>query len=93
VAFVPISWDDALDEVAERLTRAAQHYGSETVRLAAQNGVVSETEQHSWADFGDCAIGAEGSVIVELQRLGFPIPVGQHEVIRDLESPVVRDAA
>src|SRR5262249_6648736 len=30
-AFVPISWDDALDEVAERLTRAAQRHGSETV--------------------------------------------------------------
>jgi anaerobic selenocysteine-containing dehydrogenase len=30
-AFVPISWDDALDEVAEELTRAAQRHGSETV--------------------------------------------------------------
>ena len=30
-AFAPISWDDALDEVAERLTRAAQRHGSETV--------------------------------------------------------------
>jgi len=30
-AFRPISWDDALDEVAERFTRAAQRYGSETV--------------------------------------------------------------
>jgi anaerobic selenocysteine-containing dehydrogenase len=30
-AFVPIGWDDALDEVAENLTRAAQRYGSETV--------------------------------------------------------------
>ena len=30
-AFVPISWDEALDEVAEQLTRAAQRYGSETV--------------------------------------------------------------
>jgi anaerobic selenocysteine-containing dehydrogenase len=30
-AFVPISWDAALDEVAEQLTRAAQRYGSETV--------------------------------------------------------------
>jgi anaerobic selenocysteine-containing dehydrogenase len=30
-AFVPISWDDALEEVAEELTRAAQRYGSETV--------------------------------------------------------------
>jgi anaerobic selenocysteine-containing dehydrogenase len=30
-AFAPISWDDALDGVAEGLTRAAQRYGSETV--------------------------------------------------------------
>ncbi len=30
-AFVPISWDDALDEIAERFTHAAQRYGSETV--------------------------------------------------------------
>ena len=30
-AFAPISWDDALDEVAEGLTRAAQRHGSETV--------------------------------------------------------------
>jgi anaerobic selenocysteine-containing dehydrogenase len=30
-AFMPISWDEALDEVAEGLTRAAQRYGSETV--------------------------------------------------------------
>jgi anaerobic selenocysteine-containing dehydrogenase len=30
-AFAPISWDDALDEVAERFTVAAQRYGSETV--------------------------------------------------------------
>jgi len=30
-AFVPISWEDALDEVAEQLTRAAQRYGSEAV--------------------------------------------------------------
>jgi len=30
-AFVPVSWDEALDEVAERLTLAAQRHGSETV--------------------------------------------------------------
>jgi anaerobic selenocysteine-containing dehydrogenase len=29
-AFSPISWDEALDEVAEQLTRRAQGYGSET---------------------------------------------------------------
>jgi len=30
-SFVPISWEEALDEVAEQLTRAAQRYGPETV--------------------------------------------------------------
>jgi anaerobic selenocysteine-containing dehydrogenase len=30
-AFAPIFWDDALDEIAERLTQAAQRFGSETV--------------------------------------------------------------
>jgi anaerobic selenocysteine-containing dehydrogenase len=30
-AFAPISWDDALDVVAEALTRATQRHGSETV--------------------------------------------------------------
>jgi anaerobic selenocysteine-containing dehydrogenase len=30
-AFVPISWKDALDEVAEGLTRAAQRHGTEAV--------------------------------------------------------------
>jgi anaerobic selenocysteine-containing dehydrogenase len=30
-SFAPISWDDALDEIAERLTRAAQRRGAETV--------------------------------------------------------------
>src|SRR5215207_2691026 len=32
-AFAPIAWDAALDEVAERLTRAAQRHGPETVAL------------------------------------------------------------
>ena len=30
-SFVPISWEEALDEIAEMLTRAAQRYGPETV--------------------------------------------------------------
>jgi anaerobic selenocysteine-containing dehydrogenase len=30
-AFEPVSWDAALDEVAEQFIRAAQRYGSETV--------------------------------------------------------------
>lgn len=31
VAFAPISWDEALDEVAEAFTRAAQRHGAEAV--------------------------------------------------------------
>ncbi|HEX4114016.1 MAG TPA: molybdopterin oxidoreductase family protein, partial [Stellaceae bacterium] len=30
-AFAPIAWEAALDEIAERFTRAAQRLGSETV--------------------------------------------------------------
>jgi len=30
-AFVPVAWDDALDEVAERLAQAAQRHGAEAV--------------------------------------------------------------
>ncbi|MFC3227018.1 molybdopterin-dependent oxidoreductase [Marinibaculum pumilum] len=30
-AFAPVSWDDALDEIAEAFTQAAQRHGSETV--------------------------------------------------------------
>ncbi|HUI17953.1 MAG TPA: molybdopterin oxidoreductase family protein, partial [Alphaproteobacteria bacterium] len=30
-AFAPLSWEDALDEVAGRLSRAAERYGAETV--------------------------------------------------------------
>src|SRR6478736_2084815 len=33
-AFVPISWDDALDEVAERLTLATQRHGLQRLRHA-----------------------------------------------------------
>ena len=48
-AFVPISWDDALDEVAEQLTRAAQRHGSETVwphYYAGTMGLVQRDGQH-----------------------------------------------
>src|SRR4051794_5558682 len=48
-AFVPISWNDALDEVAEKMTRAAQRYGSETVwphYYAGTMGLVQRDGQH-----------------------------------------------
>jgi anaerobic selenocysteine-containing dehydrogenase len=48
-AFVPISWDDALDEVAEQVTRAAQRHGSEAVwphYYAGTMGLVQRDGQH-----------------------------------------------
>jgi anaerobic selenocysteine-containing dehydrogenase len=48
-AFVPISWDDALDEVAEKLTRATQCSGSEAVwphYYAGTMGPVQRDGQH-----------------------------------------------
>ncbi|MGE0261044.1 MAG: molybdopterin-dependent oxidoreductase, partial [Alphaproteobacteria bacterium] len=48
-AFVPVSWGEALDEVAERLTRAAQRDGSEAVwphYYAGTMGLVQRDGQH-----------------------------------------------
>jgi anaerobic selenocysteine-containing dehydrogenase len=48
-AFAPISWDDALDEIAEGLTRAAQRHGSEAVwphYYAGTMGLVQRDGQH-----------------------------------------------
>ncbi|MGD9616500.1 MAG: molybdopterin oxidoreductase family protein [Alphaproteobacteria bacterium] len=48
-AFVPIAWDDALDEIAEQLTRAVQRHGSETVwphYYAGTMGLVQRDGQH-----------------------------------------------
>jgi anaerobic selenocysteine-containing dehydrogenase len=48
-AFAPISWDDALDEVAESLTRAAQRHGAEAVwphYYAGTMGLVQRDGQH-----------------------------------------------
>jgi anaerobic selenocysteine-containing dehydrogenase len=48
-AFVPISWDDALDEIAEKLTRAARRHGAEAVwphYYAGTMGLVQRDGQH-----------------------------------------------
>ena len=48
-AFVPIAWGDALDEVAEQLTRAAQRHGAEAVwphYYAGTMGLVQRDGQH-----------------------------------------------
>ncbi|MBV8652049.1 MAG: molybdopterin-dependent oxidoreductase [Alphaproteobacteria bacterium] len=48
-AFAPIGWDEALDEVAEAFTRAAQRYGSEAVwpyQYAGTMGLVQRDGIH-----------------------------------------------
>jgi anaerobic selenocysteine-containing dehydrogenase len=48
-SFVPIPWDDALDEIAEQLTRAAQRHGSEAVwphYYAGTMGLVQRDGHH-----------------------------------------------
>ena len=44
-AFRLISWDDALDEVAERLTEAAQRHGPETVWPYYYAGTMGRVQQ------------------------------------------------
>jgi anaerobic selenocysteine-containing dehydrogenase len=44
-AFVPISWDDALDEVAEQLALATQRYGSESVWLHFYAGTMGRVQR------------------------------------------------
>ena len=45
-AFKPIAWDDALDTVAEALTRAAQRHGSETVWPYYYKGTMGFVQAH-----------------------------------------------
>ena len=46
-AFVPIAWDDALDIIAERLTRAAHRYGPETVWPYYYAGTMGRVQRDS----------------------------------------------
>lgn len=45
--FAPISWDEALDEVAEALTRAAQRHGPEAVWLYNYAGTMGHVQRDS----------------------------------------------
>jgi anaerobic selenocysteine-containing dehydrogenase len=46
-AFVPVSWDDALGEVAERFTLAAQRHGTETVWPHFYAGTMGRVQRDS----------------------------------------------
>jgi hypothetical protein len=46
----------------------------------------------AWAQFKERAIGAEPLVIEELERRGFPLPIGQHEVVRNAEGIPIAEA-
>ncbi len=45
-----------------------------------------------WAALREHAVGTEGGVIDALEQHGFPLPVGQHEVIRDSEGIAISEA-
>lgn len=45
--YAPVSWDQALDEVAEALTRAAQRHGPETVWLYNYAGTMGHVQRDS----------------------------------------------
>ncbi len=45
-----------------------------------------------WKELKDNAVGAERTVLEALERYGFPQPIGQHSVIRDIEGVAVAEA-
>src|SRR3546814_4037082 len=45
-AFAPLSWEDALDEVAERMTLAAQRHGAEAVWPHYFAGTMGLVQRH-----------------------------------------------
>jgi hypothetical protein len=46
----------------------------------------------AWAHFKERAIGAEPSIIEELECRGFPLPIGQHEAVRNAEGTPIAEA-
>ncbi len=78
-AFAPIAWDDALDEVAERLARAAQRHGSEavwpyfyagTMGLVQRDGIERLTNVMRWSRFNS-------TICVTLSDTGWLAGVGR----------------
>ncbi|MEZ5647474.1 MAG: molybdopterin-dependent oxidoreductase [Alphaproteobacteria bacterium] len=87
--FIPLSWDDALDEIAEQFTKAAQRYGTETVwpffyagtmGLVQRDGierlrhVMRYSQQHS-------------TYCVALSNAGWAAGVGDRRGVNALEIP------
>lgn len=60
--------------------------------LSADLAMEEEGAALTWADLKAETVGAEGSVIEELERRGFPRPIGQHAVVRDAEGVAVAEA-
>lgn len=60
--------------------------------IAEADGLVSVREGTSWEDLERAAVGAEPTVIRALAAKGFPLPEGQHIIIRDPEGTPVAEA-
>ncbi len=72
-AFARISWDDALDEIAERLTRAAQTYGPETVWPYYYAGTMGYVQRDGINRLTHCLGYSrfKSTICVELSNIGW----------------------
>jgi len=59
---------------------------------SAELSTEEEDADLTWASLKGQAVGAEPDVIEQLERRGFPLPVGQHAVVHDTEGVPVAEA-
>lgn len=85
--FVPCSWDDALDEIAENFTAAVQRYGAETVWpyfYAGNMGLVSRDGINRLRHAGGYS-QQDGTFCVTLGNGGWKAGVGGRQGVNGLE--------
>jgi anaerobic selenocysteine-containing dehydrogenase len=77
-AFEPISWDDAMDEVAEGMTRAIQRHGGEAVWAYDFAGTMGQIQRHGISRFrNDLKLSRHiGSICTYLPDAGWAAGVG-----------------
>jgi len=60
--------------------------------LSADLSLEDEGSELTWQRLMEQAVGGEPKVIEQLERRGFPLPIGQHKVVRDAEGVAVTEA-
>ena len=91
-AFVPVSWDDALDEIAERLTLAAQRDGSEAVWLHYYSGTMGLVQRDGLQRLRRAMRYSRqhSTICVALVDAGWNAAVGQKRSVDGREEPGYR---